>query len=73
VLVLPGHLECCTKSILDWIAKNLGVETRVNLMFQYRPEWRAHEAAELRRRLTAAEMEQAGRLAEAAGLVNLVT
>jgi putative pyruvate formate lyase activating enzyme len=73
VLVLPGHLECCTKPILDWIAKNLGVETRVNLMFQYRPEWRAHEAAELRRRLTASEMEQAVRLAEAAGLVNLVT
>jgi len=73
VLVLPGHLECCTKSILDWIAKNLGVKTRVNLMFQYRPEWRAHEAPELCRRLTASEMEQAVGLAEAAGLVNLVT
>ncbi len=73
VLVLPRHLECCTKPILDWIAKNLGVETRVNLMFQYRPEWRAHETTELRRRLTASEMEQAVRLAEAAGLVNLVT
>lgn len=73
VLVLPRHLECCTKPILDWIAKNLGVETRVNLMFQYRPKWRAHETTELRRRLTASEMEQAVRLAEAAGLVNLVT
>ena len=73
VLVLPNHLECCTKPILDWIAENLGVETRVNLMFQYRPEWRASEVPELRRRLTLAEMEKALRLAEAAGLVNLVT
>jgi putative pyruvate formate lyase activating enzyme len=52
VLVLPGHLECCTKPILGWIAEKLGAETRVNVMFQYRPEWRAHEIPELRRRLT---------------------
>ena len=73
VLVLPGHLDCCTKPILRWIAENLGVETRVNAMFQYRPEWRAYEVPELRRRLTEAEMEKALRLAEEAGLKNLVT
>ena len=73
VLVLPGHLECCTKPILEWIAENLGVETRVNLMFQYRPEWRAYEIPELRRRLTTDEREKAVRLAEEAGLINLVT
>ncbi len=73
VLVLPGHLDCCTKPILNWIAENLGVETRVNLMFQYRPEWRAHEVPELRRRLTRDEMEKAERFAEEAGLGNLAT
>ncbi len=73
ILVLPGHLECCTKPILEWVAENLGVETRVNVMFQYRPEWRAHEVPELRRRLTAAEMEKALQLAEQAGLKNIVT
>ncbi len=73
VLVLPGHLECCTKPILQWIARNLGVETRVNLMFQYRPEWRAHEVPELRRRLTRAEIQRAEELAEEAGLKNLAT
>ena len=41
VLVLPGHNECCTRPILQWIHDNLGPWTRVNLMFQYRPEWRA--------------------------------
>jgi putative pyruvate formate lyase activating enzyme len=73
VLVLPGHLECCTKPILQWIADNLGVETRVNLMFQYRPEWRANELPELRRKLTKAEMDYALQLAKAAGLKNLVS
>jgi len=37
VLVLPNHLECCTKPVLNCIAKNLGDWIRVNLMFQYRP------------------------------------
>jgi putative pyruvate formate lyase activating enzyme len=72
VLVLPNHLECCTKPTLNWIAENLGAETRVNLMFQYRPEWRAHEIPELRRHLTKTEIKKAVQLAEKAGLKNLV-
>ena len=73
VLVLPNHLECCTKPILEWIAENLGEETRVNVMFQYRPEWRAHEVPELRRTLTKDEMERAIQLAAKAGLSNFIT
>jgi putative pyruvate formate lyase activating enzyme len=73
VLVLPNHLECCTKPTLNWIAENLGAETRVNLMFQYRPEWRANEIPELRRRLSKDEMEKAVQLAEKAGLRNFIT
>jgi putative pyruvate formate lyase activating enzyme len=73
VLVLPTHLECCTKPTLKWIAENLGAETRVNLMFQYRPEWRAHEIPELRRRLTHAEQKRAVELAKQAGLKNFIT
>ncbi len=73
VLVLPNHLECCTKPILNWIAQNLGRETRVNVMFQYRPEWRAYEIPELRRRLIRDEMDRAIKLAKEAGLVNFIT
>ncbi|NLB75697.1 MAG: radical SAM protein [Crenarchaeota archaeon] len=73
VLVLPGHLECCTQPILQWIAQNLGVQTRVNLMFQYRPEWRAYEIPELLRRLTKEEMDRALGYAHEVGLCNLVT
>jgi putative pyruvate formate lyase activating enzyme len=73
VLVLPEHLDCCTKPILNWIAQNLGTWVRTNLMFQYRPEWRAHEIPELRRRLTEDEREQAIKLAKEAGLTNFIT
>ena len=73
VLVLPGHLECCTKPILEWISTNLGKNTRVNIMFQYRPEWRVSEILELRRRLKDAEIDRAIDLAREAGLVNFIT
>ena len=73
VLVLPGHLECCTKPIVNWIAENLGTDTRVNIMFQYRPEWRAHEVPELCRRLTNSELNRAIRLSKEADLKNLIT
>jgi len=73
VLVLPNHLECCTKHILEWISKNLGKDVRTNIMFQYRPEWRAYEVPELRRRLTVEEMERAVDLAKKAGLTNFIT
>lgn len=73
ILVLPRHLECCTKPTVDWIAQNLGTRTRVNVMFQFRPEWRAYEIPELRRRLTRDEMEKAIQLTKEAKLENFIT
>lgn len=73
MLLLPDHLECCTRPIMKWIAQNLGSETRVNIMFQYRPEWRAHEIQELRRRLTKGEKQKAMQLAKEANLTNFIT
>jgi len=72
ILVLPNHLECCTKPIVEWIAQNLGPETRVNLMFQYRPEWRAFDVPGLGRKLTSSEMQRAIFLAKEANLSNLI-
>jgi putative pyruvate formate lyase activating enzyme len=73
VLVLPNHLECCTEPILNWISEHLGADTRVNVMFQYSPKWRAHEIPELRRKLTKIEMEKAINIAKKAGLRNFIT
>ena len=36
-LVMPGHVECCTVPVLDWIAANLP-GTPVNIMDQYHPD-----------------------------------
>jgi len=72
VLVLPNHLDCCTKATLNWIAENLGYETRVNLMFQYRPEWRASTLPELDRRLTEKERKKAIEIAQESGLTNFI-
>ncbi|MDP6457858.1 MAG: radical SAM protein [Candidatus Bathyarchaeota archaeon] len=72
VLVLPGHNKCCIKPILEWIVGNLGPWTRVNLMFQYRSEWRAREHKELGRRLNRQETDEALLIAREVGLMNLV-
>jgi putative pyruvate formate lyase activating enzyme len=41
-LVMPNHVECCSKPIMDWIAENLPNAT-VNIMAQYRPEYKAYD------------------------------
>jgi len=73
VLVLPNHLECCAKPIINWIADSLGRETRVNIMFQYRPKWHSFEVPELGRRLTHEETERAIQIAKQAELTNFIT
>ncbi|MDI6819626.1 MAG: radical SAM protein [Candidatus Hodarchaeaceae archaeon] len=72
-LVLPNHIECCTRPVLEWIAENLGSMVRVNLMDQYRPEYRAHEFEELNRRLTSDEFGRALEIAREVGLENVIT
>ncbi len=37
-LITPGHVGCCTKPVLDWIAAN-APQALVNVMDQYRPEY----------------------------------
>ncbi|MEM4207281.1 MAG: hypothetical protein QXW96_01490, partial [Candidatus Nitrosocaldus sp.] len=36
-LIMPGHVECCTKPVLEWVADNMP-EALINIMDQYRPE-----------------------------------
>jgi len=72
-LVLPTNVECCTRPVLKWIAKNLGDMVRVNLMDQYRPEAKAHEYPEISRRLKAEEFERALEIAREVGLKNVIT
>ena len=66
-LVLPGHVECCTRPALTWISENLE-NVKVNVMAQYRPEHRAREFPEISGPLTGAEFERSMRIAEKLGL-----
>jgi len=75
-LVLPGHLDCCTGPAMQWIADELGTDTRVNIMDQYHPDNLVSKNPErypgLQRRLTTKEFNRAVGLAREAGLTNIL-
>ena len=63
-LILPNHVECCTKPILNWIHNNIRDKVIVNIMDQYRPEYKAHEYPDINRSLTREEIKEAINYAE---------
>jgi len=54
-LVMPNHVECCSKPILEYVAKEIP-KCIVNIMGQYRPEYKASQYSEINRRPTSEEM-----------------
>jgi len=54
LLVLPGHIECDAKPVLEWVSNNLR-NYRLNVMPQYWPAWHAYTFQEISRRLSIAE------------------
>ena len=68
-LVIPGHVECCTAPIIEWVAKHTP-DVRFNLMFQYRPTHQASEYPEIDRYLSSDEVELAEKLIEESGVWN---
>ena len=66
-LVLPEN-AAGTDRFVRWVAAKLGRGTYVNIMGQYRPEYRAKQFPQLARRVTRAEVEQALLWARQAGL-----
>ncbi len=71
-LVLPGHVECCTRRVLEWIAENTP-KALVNIMDQYRPEHLVvkypERFKEIARRPRYREIREAYRIADELGLV----
>ena len=68
-LVMPGHVECCTEPILRFISEKMDTgRLRVNVMGQYRPEYKARKYEEIARRPSAEEMGRSLELAEKMGL-----
>jgi putative pyruvate formate lyase activating enzyme len=69
-LVLPGHVECCSIPLMDWLREEIG-PLRLNVMDQYRPVYRAREHSDIARRPTTAEFLKARGHAEAIGHLGL--
>jgi len=66
-LILPGHVECCTLPVLEWIAKNIP-DVQVSLKSDYLLMPAAREDADLGRFLTPAEVYKAEAVARDLGL-----
>jgi putative pyruvate formate lyase activating enzyme len=74
-LVMPGHVECCTKPCLDWVAKH-APRALVNVMDQYHPDCATDSRSpnyqerhsSLARRPLAEEIAESYRYAEDLGL-----
>ncbi len=74
-LVMPNHVECCTKPVLRWIAENMP-GTLVNVMDQYHPDCFADprspefdpRLSDIARYPTREEIEEAYRFAEELGI-----
>jgi putative pyruvate formate lyase activating enzyme len=69
-LVLPNHRECCSKPIIKYIAENLP-NTFVNIMAQYRPEYKANEYHDISRPVSLEEVVQIEEYAESLGIHRL--
>lgn len=66
-LVMPEGTSS-TQTVLKYIAEEISVHTYVNIMDQYRPEYRAHEYPEISRRITQKEYLEAVQTAKRFGL-----
>ena len=69
-LVMPDGLDD-TRAILRWVAGRLSPRTYVNVMSQYRPEYKARDHAELNRPIYRREYEDAVAIAQAEGLLRM--
>jgi len=70
-LSLPGHIECCTRPIAEWVTEHTP-QIRFNLMFQYRPCYRAMEYPDLGRHLTLEEETDAIDIVRGAGIEDVL-
>ncbi|MHA1343138.1 MAG: radical SAM protein [Promethearchaeota archaeon] len=67
-LVMPGHVECCSKPILDYVAKEIP-KCVVNIMQQYRPQFKAFKYPEINRRPTSEEILEVRDYADKLGIL----
>lgn len=69
-LVMPNNVGG-SEQIMEWIAENLPKDTYVNIMAQYRPEYKAYDHPQLSRTISSAEYRSVVDKARELGLSNL--
>lgn len=69
-LVLPGGLAD-TKEVLRFVAEEISPNTYLNIMDQYRPQWRAARNPPLDRRITGQEFDRALSIARQFNLIRI--
>ena len=69
-LVMPNRVAG-TEAFVKWVAANLPKSTYVNIMAQYRVEYKAYDYPEIARGITVQEFLEAMNWAESAGLTRL--
>ncbi|MFW9882663.1 MAG: radical SAM protein [Candidatus Thorarchaeota archaeon] len=67
-LVMPAHIECCSKPILNYVAKELP-KAVVNIMAQYRPQYKAYQYSEINRRPISQEILEVRNYANSLGIL----
>jgi len=67
-LVMPNHIECCSKPILDYVAEEIP-KCVVNIMGQYRPQYKAYNYDEINRRPSSTEMLEVKDYADKLGIL----
>ena len=63
-LILPNHFECCTEPVLKWVGRKIKGKCIVNIMDQFRPEFKAREYPEINRKIEMEEFQRAINLAK---------
>jgi len=69
-LIIPNGISG-TEKFLKYVAENFPKNTYLNLMAQYRPEYKAFDYPKIARRLKRSEYQEAVRLAKKYGLIRL--
>jgi putative pyruvate formate lyase activating enzyme len=67
-LVMPNHIECCSKPILEYVAKEVP-NCVVNIMGQFRPEFKSNQYPEINRRPTISEIKMVKNYADELGIL----
>jgi putative pyruvate formate lyase activating enzyme len=71
-LVLPNHVECCSKPFLRFISENIGNEVVINVMGQYHPTYQARNYPDISRRPFNSEINEVLNYGKDLGFKNLI-